>query len=61
MYYSYPPGAFPAEEKRLSYSFQTDGSNYPISDELFLPGQRGQRIISNYYKYEPWNRYPDLL
>jgi hypothetical protein len=61
MYYSYPPDASPAQEIRMSYSFQTDGSNYPISDELFQPGQQGRRIISNSFKDAPWLRYPHLM
>jgi hypothetical protein len=61
MYYSYPPDASPAQEIRMSYSFQTDGSNFTVSEEVFLPGQQGRRIISNSFKEAPWERYPHLM
>jgi len=33
----------------------------PQNDNLFLPGQQGVRIISNDWKYAPWERYPHLM
>ena len=35
-------------------------SQYIISDELFLPGQQGMRIISRKFWNAPWERYPHL-
>ena len=32
-----------------------------FSDELFLPGQTGIRLLSTRYEHQPWERYPHLL
>lgn len=49
-----------ADDMDTNYTFNPATSTYPHSDELFLPGQRGYRIISNKWKYAPWERYPAL-
>ena len=60
MYLRVPPNGFPYE--RVSeYKFDAASSTFPKSDALFLPGQQGRRIISNDYKYAPWERYPHLM
>ncbi len=61
MYYRAPLEGQSGYEERLEYSFQKDGSTYPVSDALFQPGQQGRRIISNHYKEAPWLRYPHLM
>lgn len=48
-------------ETGYNYTFDPATSTYTHSDELFLPGQRGCRIISNKWKHKPWARYPGLL
>ena len=41
-------------------SFNTWNS-VPRNDNLFSEGQVGLRIISNRWKYAPWERYPHLV
>ena len=36
-------------------------ADVPRNDDLFLPGQQGLRVISNQWKYAPWERYPHLM
>jgi len=49
-------GTFNAETAR-----DNNNNIIPHSDATFLPGQSGMRIISNDWKYAPWERYPHLI
>jgi hypothetical protein len=55
-----PGGIFEFDPALLSPSVNTTWG-VPSSDELFQPGQSGFRLISNQWKYAPWERYPHLL
>ena len=37
------------------------GTTYHIDDDISTPGSTAIRLISNQYKYAPWERYPHLL
>jgi len=59
------------DSDRFSGSFQqflqnspTDphlSRNWQVSDDLFLPGQSGTRLISRKHWDKPWERYPHLM
>jgi hypothetical protein len=61
----------PWQDRLTSGSFQdyiknspTDphlAQNWQVSDDLFLPGQSGRRLISRKYWDAPWERYPHLM
>ena len=61
----------PWEQRLTSGNFQTFVQNSPwdlhlahiwqVSDDLFLPGQSGTRLISRRYWDAPWERYPHLM
>jgi hypothetical protein len=63
------PGSFPLpNEKRITSwpSPRVGGAfnplqNFARSDALFLPGQRGVRVLSEKWRESPWERYPHLL
>jgi hypothetical protein len=48
-------------ESEYNYTFDPKESTYEHSDALFNQWERGCRIISNKWKYAPWERYPGLL
>jgi len=37
------------------------GDSHIINDDISEPGTSATRVISNKYKYAPWERYPNLL
>jgi hypothetical protein len=48
-------------ESENNYTFDPKTSTFQHSDELFNPWERGCRIISNKWKYAPWERYPEYM